>query len=262
MKMKKFIDFIRSRTFITHFVLAMLSVTAVLAATYKWLNNYTHHGETITVPDLRGMKYLELEKFLEGKDLQVKISDSSVFMLDKAPGVVIDQDPAPKQNVKEGRTIYVTVTRTVPPRVKVPELIDVSQRQAEAILASYGLKVGQIIYKPDLAKNAVLALMTEGHEIKAGDDITKGSVIDLVLGDGIGNTESAVPSLIGLTADEALFVLQGSSLQPGAMVYDESVTDSAEAKIYKQVPEPGDSVMIKQGEAIDLFFTQTPGKIK
>ncbi|MBK9400952.1 MAG: PASTA domain-containing protein [Bacteroidetes bacterium] len=260
--MKKLFKFICSRVFVINFTLATLLIFVILFGTYKWLNGYTNHGETITVPDLKGMKFKDLEAFLEGKSFQVKVADSSVFILDKPPGVVIDQDPAPNMNVKEGRTIYVTVTRTVPPQVKIPNLIDVSQRQAEAILASYGLKVGQIIYKPDLAKNAVLSLMFNGAEIKAGADITKGAVIDLVLGDGIGNTEVEVPSLKGLTVDEALFVLQGSSLNPGAMVYDESVEDSAAAKVYRQVPEPGDSIYIKQGEAIDLFFTQTPDKLK
>ncbi len=260
--MKNLFSFIKSRTFLVHLSTALFLIAIILFATYKWLSAYTNHGETITVPDLNGMHYKKLEAYLEGKSLHVKISDSSVFMLDKPAGVVIDQDPAPNMNVKEGRTIYVTVTRTVPPQVKIPDLIDVSQRQAEAILASYGLKTGQIIYKPDLAKNAVLSLLFEGKEITAGTDVAKGSVIDLILGDGIGGTEVEVPSLKGLTVDEALFVLQGSALNPGAMVYDESVLDTAEAKVYRQVPEPGDSAFIKQGEAIDLFFTQTPGKLK
>lgn len=260
--MNNLFHFLRSRTFFMHLGLASLLIAVILFGTYQWLSAYTNHGETMTVPDLRGMKYKDIDAFMAGRTFKVKISDSSVFILGKPPGVVIEQDPSPKVNVKEGRTIYVTVTRTVPPQVKIPNLIDVSQRQAEAILASYGLLVGQVIYKPDLAKNAVLSLLYNGVELKPGQDITKGSVIDLVLGDGIGNTEVVVPSLRGLTVDEVLFVLQGSSLNPGAMVYDESVTDTAEAKVYRQVPEPGDSVYIKQGEAIDLFFTQSPGKLK
>jgi eukaryotic-like serine/threonine-protein kinase len=258
----KIIGFIRSKTFLTHLLLSMLAVFLVLIGTYQWLNAYTNHGETITVPNLVGRKFTDLEKLLEGKSMLVKIADSSVFILDKPPGVVIEQDPAPNEMVKEGRTIYVTITRTVPPQVKVPNLVDVSQRQAEAILASYGLKVGQLIYKPDLAKNAVLSMLFKGRELRPGDDLEKGSTVDLVLGDGIGNTEVVVPSLKGLTYDEVLFVLQGSSVNPGAIVFDESVQDTAEAFVYRQIPEPGDSAFIKQGEAIDLFFTQNREKLK
>jgi len=260
--MEKVLNIIRSRTFILHLSMSLLVVFIILACTYTWLNSYTNHGETITVPDLHGMKYSELEKFLSDKNMRVEISDSSSFVIDKAPGIVLEQDPAPNQKVKEGRTVYVAITRSVPPQIKFPNLIDVSQRQAEAILNSYGLKVGQLIYKPDLAKNAVLSILYEGRELKQGDEIKKGSVVDLVLGDGIGNTNVAVPDFTGLTMDEVMFVLQGSSLNQGAIVFDESVRDSAMAKVYRQMPKVGDSSFIKQGESVNFFFTQNLDKLK
>lgn len=259
---KKIIDIIRTKIFLLHFSLSVGVVLVLLFITYLWLSSFTNHGESITVPNLKGMKFQELETFLTDKNMQVKIADSSTFMIDKPPGVVIEQDPAPNEKVKVGRTVYVTITRTVPPQVKFPNLIDVSQRQAEAILNSYGLRVGQLIYKPDLAKNAVLAVSFNGNNLKPGDEIKKGSVVDLVLGDGIGNTTVDVPDFIGLTLDEVLFVLQGSSLNQGAIIFDESVRDSASAKVYRQIPEPGDSSVIKQGESIDFFFTENPDKLK
>lgn len=254
--------FFSSSLFLKHLVSASFVVLVILFATYQWLDGFTNHGETISVPDLRGMKLEEIERFLADKQLEVKISDSSVFIVDKQPGTVIDQDPAPNEKVKEGRTVYITVTRTVPPQIKFPDLVDVSHRQAEAILASYGVKVGQLIYKPDLAKDAVLAVMLDGRELKAGDEVTKGVIVDLVLGDGIGSTDVIVPSLLGLTLDEAMFVLQGSNINPGAIVYDASVKDTSIARVYEQRPVPGDSVFVRQGEAIDLFLTQSPEKLK
>lgn len=260
--MNAMIQFLRSKKFITHFLVSNLIVVILLVITYQWLNAYTNHGETVTVPNVVGMKFKDLEKVLGDKSMKVEVADSSVFMLDKPPGVVIDQDPAANEMVKEGRTIYVTITRTVPPQVKLPDLRDVSQRQAEAILASYGLKVGQLIYKPDLAKNAVLAVVFKGRDMRPGDELAKGSTVDLVLGDGVGNTEVLVPVLKGMTYDEVMFVLQGSSINPGTIVFDKEVTDTTLAKVYRQIPEPGDSAFIHQGESIDLFFTQTPDKLK
>ncbi len=254
--MEKLTSYLKSKVFFTHLLIAIGLVFILLFLTYNWLSGYTNHGETVTVPDLKGKTMKDIEKFLVGKTFQVKIADSSSFILDKAPGTIIEQDPMANSKVKEGRTIYITITRTVPPGVKLPNLVDVSQRQAEAILGSFGLKVGQLIYKPDLAKNAVLAMLFKGNPIKAGEEIPKGSAIDLILGDGIGNTEVPVPTLVGLTTEEALFVLQGSQLNPGAMVYDEDVLDSASAVIYKQTPEPGDSIFVKQGESIDLYFSK------
>ena len=262
MNMQQVLSFVKSKVFFIQLLLAIVALVMVFFVTYTWLNATTNHGQTVTVPDLRGMKFKDIESFLSQKSLDVKIADSSVFVLDKPPGVVIEQDPSPNEKVKEGRTVYVTITRTVPPQVKIPNLVDVSQRQAAAILGSYGLKVGQLIYKPDLAKDAVLAIMQHGITLKPGDLLPKGSVIDLVLGDGVGNTSVTIPSLLNLTVDEALFVLQGSQLNAGAMVFDETVRDSTHAKVYRQSPMPGDSTAIKQGESVDLFFTQSELKLK
>lgn len=252
--MSNVIDFIRSKVFAVQAGLAILVLLLVLFITYNWLGSYTNHGETVTVPNLKDMKFKELKAFLEAKSLNVMVSDSSVFMLDKAPGVVIEQDPAPNELVKEGRTIYVAITRTVAPQVKIPNLVDVSQRQAEAILNSYGLKVGHLIYKPDLAKDAVLGLMVNGRSLNVGDELAKGTSIDLILGDGIGSTEVLVPQLVNLTLEEATFALKGAALNIGELVFDGPVKDSSSSVVYQQEPEPSDSSFLKQGESIKLYL--------
>jgi len=252
--MQNLFNFLKSKVFAVQLLFATVLLTLIFVCTYQWLNAYTRHGETVTVPDLKGMKLTQLESFLQGKNLSYKIADSSVFILDKPAGIVVEQDPIPGSHVKENRTIYISITRTVAPQVKLPNLIDVSQRQAEAILGSYGLKVGSYIYQPDLAKDAVLAMSMNGKTLKPGDEIPKGSTIDFVLGDGIGNTEVSIPNLNGLTYEEASFVLKGSGLIIGQVQYDATIIDSANATVYNQVPAPGDTTHLKQGESIDLFL--------
>ena len=77
----------------------------------------------------------------------------------------------------------------------------------------------------------------------------------------MGNTMVEIPPLSNLTLQEALFILKGSGLLAGKIEYDETVRDSAAAKIYMQFPEAADSATISQGQAIDLFLTQSPSKI-
>lgn len=252
--MSQIAKFFTSKTFVTQLGMIVVLLFGIFFFTYRWLNAYTNHGETITVPDLRGMKLEQLNAFLESKHLQVKVSDSTSYLLDKEPGTVIEQDPAANDKVKEGRTIYVTITKKVPPGVKLPNLVDVSRRQAEAMLASYGLVVGSITYKPDLAKDAVLSFIVKGVTMSPGTQVPKGTVVDLVLGDGLGNTEVTIPQLVGLSLDEALFVLQGSQLVPGQTLFDAGVKDTSKAVIYKQVPDPADTTVIHQGESIDLYL--------
>jgi beta-lactam-binding protein with PASTA domain len=245
-------DKLSKRKILIHLVASIATMIVILFILVSWLSSYTNHGETVTVPNIKGMKYAELKEYLGNKNLDVKISDSSMFLLDKGPGVVVEQDPRPNEQVKEGRTIYVSITRTVPPQVKMPNLIDVSQRQAEAILFSYGLRLGSMIYKPDLAKGAILEMSCNGKLLKAGESIAKGSKIDLVLGDGVGVTDVAVPNLLNLSLEEAVFVLKGSALNVGEVSYPSGKLDSVNFFVVEQMPMPGDSVFIKQGESVSL----------
>lgn len=249
--------FLTSKIFLINLLIALIVLVMFFGFTYKWLDSYTNHGSTVTVPDLRGLKITDVENFIKDKALRFKIADSTIFDINKPAGTVIEQDPAPQEKVKENRTIYLTITRTNAPKTKMPNIIDVSFRQAEAILQSYGMKTGKTIYKPDLCKNCVLSFEVEGKPLKAGDEISKGSVIDLVLGDGFGNTKVNVPDLVGLSYEEALFVLKASSLNAGAVIFDNSVRDSSRAVIYKQSPSPENSDVISQGEAVDLYLTQS-----
>jgi beta-lactam-binding protein with PASTA domain len=260
--MNRFKYFITSKIFLLNLLGAFTFLFLLFGFTYKWLDSYTNHGSTITVPDLRGLKVSTLENFLKDKAIRFKVADSSVFDLEKPPGTVIEQDPAPSEKVKENRTIYLTITKTIPPKIKMPNLVDVSYRQAEAILISYGLKPGQTTYKPDLCKNCVLNFSMKGKFLKPGEEITKGSIIDLILGDGFGNTKVPVPQLYGLSLDEALFVLRGSSLNSGSIIFDGSVRDSSKATVYKQNPAFGSSSLISEGEGIDIYLTQSQPVLK
>ncbi len=251
--MSDLLKFLRSKVFFINLAIAFVVCILSVYLVYSWMGRITHHGESISVPDLRGMDLEQLESFLENKSLNFEVVDS-LFDGSKTGGIVLEQDPAPESKVKEGRTVYLTVNSATPPKVKMPDLINVSYRQAEAILQTFGLKVGELIYEPDLAKNAVLEQRYKGSGIKPGVEILKGSAIDLVLGDGLGSTEVSVPLLIGLTRGEAMFVLKGSALNLGMVYYDPGTKDSTEALIYKQEPESGVSSNINQGDAIDIYL--------
>ncbi|HNB33014.1 MAG TPA: PASTA domain-containing protein [Bacteroidia bacterium] len=251
--MKELIRFLKSRIFWINALVIFIVIIMSIGLVYKWLDSFTDHGNSVSVPDLKGMNIKKVDGFLKTKNLSFKIADSSVYLLDQKPGTIVEQDPQPDEKVKQGRTIYLTITRSSAPMVKVPALKDVSLRQAEAILAASGLRMGEQIFKPDLAKNAVLSMMINGRDLKAGTDVPKGSAIDLIVGDGLGNTVITVPSLIGLTYDEALFVLKGSSLNIGSLFFDGVIKDTLNAKIYDQNPAP-DNNTINQGDAIDLYL--------
>jgi beta-lactam-binding protein with PASTA domain len=258
--MKDLLAFFRSKLFLINLAIAATVIIAIFGFTYLWLNNYTKHGEYISVPDLKGMNIHQADSIVATLHLQSAIVDS-VYIPESGPGTIVEQDPLPKANVKESRTIYLTINSGIPPKVQMPNLIDVSFRQAEAILQTYGLKTGEISYRHDLAMNAVLEQKFREREIKPGTLISRGSTINLVLGDGIGGEKVEVPSLIGLTKSEAMFVLKASLLNVGAVIFDESVGDSVNAIIFKQFPLATDSASVNEGETVDIYLTQKTSKV-
>lgn len=247
------ISFLRSKSFRYNLLGAIGAVVLIGLLMQFWLNGFTKHGESIAVPDFRGLNEEKARALSEENNLELVIVDS-LYEIGKKPGTILDQDPAPKTNVKEGRSIYITLNASLPPKVKMPNLIDVSLRQAEAMLESYGLKVGRTTFKPDLAKNAVLEQLYKGVNITPGKEINKGAAIDLVLGNGEGTAEVPVPDLTGLTRGEANFVLKGSSLLLGNVRYDAGVKDTLAATIYRQIPAADESAVIAQGETIDIYL--------
>jgi beta-lactam-binding protein with PASTA domain len=84
----------------------------------------------------------------------------------------------------------------------------------------------------------------------------------LVLGDGLKGEKVALPDLIGLLRKDALNIISQNSLSVGSEIFDKSVTDTAEAIIYRQFPIFKNGEKVNMGRAIDLFYTQDDSKIK
>ena len=220
------------------------------------LKSYTRHDESVTVPDLRGSSFEQVKNILGGKNLDWQIMDS-VYDMSKPPMSIIDQNPKPNSKVKEGRTIYITINATKAPTTEIPDLIGRSSlKYAKMQLESYGLKVGELIYKPDPHLDAVIGLMANGKNITKKTKLPRGTVIDIILGNGLGDERISVPYLIGMPLNEAIFKMRGYSLNTGAIIADEGVSDTLGALIYKQIPDYGEGHTIRIGEPIDLFVAR------
>lgn len=179
--MRDFFDYLKSKVFLKHFLLATGSVALVLWLLFKLLAVYTHHGETIEVPDFKGKTIAGLNDFVKDKGLRYQIIDS-LYDPREQPGIVIKQDPEAKSQVKHNRTIYLYVTSMLPPQIAMPKLVDRSLRQAVFMIESYGLKVGKQTQVSGDCNGCILKQFNKGKEISPGDLIKKGSIIDLQVG--------------------------------------------------------------------------------
>lgn len=248
-----FLKRINYKNLALHIVLYVVAIVLFVFMLNQFLLWYTHHGESLTVPNLVGSSLNEAEQQILSKDLRYEIKDS-VYSPGKPAMSVVDQNPKSGSKVKRGRRIYLIVNTDKAPVVSLPALDQVPLRQAERILESLGLKIDSTFYVPDIALNAVQKVYYQGKEVKTGFKISKGSGVALALGDGGQNEPALLPDLKGHTLDEAIFLLRANYLNLGATVYDSDVVDSSKAIIYKQRPLANGENTTSKGSAVDVWL--------
>ncbi len=247
-----FLRFLFSKVFLKHLSILIGIVIILLILINFWLKSYTNHGEYITVPDFTGLMYDELEEYAKQRDLNAVIIDS-VYDNSKLKGSVVSQDPLPNSLVKEGRKIYLTIVSLSAEMVCMPDLHDLTLRQAIATLETYGLRPGTLKYVPHIAINAVLKQEYKGREISTGTLIEKGSKVNLTLGQGLRDEKTLVPLLLGKSREEALSILHAASLNIGAEFFEEGSSED-KAFVSRQRPVSSPNAFVNLGISIDLWY--------
>lgn len=179
-----FQKFLFSFTFIKQLLIAIFIVCATLFLFMYWIGFTTNHGQEIVVPDLRKLTLEQAEDKLDEMDLDYELLDTVDYNSAFPKLSVVHQDPNPGSKVKENRVIYLKINSTGYSKVRIPDLVQKTYRQAVPTLAALGLEVGDTTYVPNLAKDMVLEMKMNGNPIKAGQQVLKMTKIDLVLGDG------------------------------------------------------------------------------
>ncbi len=176
--------FFFSFTFVKQILIAILIVCVTLFLFMYWISFTTNHGEEIIVPNLSKMTLEQAESKLDELNLDYELLDTVDYNADYPKLSVVQQDPDPGAKVKQNRVIYIKINSSSYSKVRVPDLIQKTYRQAVPTLLALGLEVGDTTYIPNLAKNMVLEMKINGQPIKAGLQVLKMTKISLVLGDG------------------------------------------------------------------------------
>ena len=247
--------FIFSKAFAISLVLAVVIAVGLLFSVFAYMDDYTEHGVTYPVPELSGVMIDDLEALFDTTELNFQIVDS-MYSNEIPRGSVAEQDPPAGSQVKKGRNIYLTVNAKLREQLGMPDLVNLSLRQAKAKLESFGLVLGELTYVPDIAKNAVLKQFLGEGEISSGKMVFKGTPIDLELGDGLSSSRVAMPYVLYSALEEATGILRAASLNVGAIVIDTPITDTALVRVYRQIPGYRPETMLRMGSFVDLFLTE------
>ena len=188
--LKDFFSFKKNRAFWLNLIAMPIVVFAIIFGVLHWLDDYTHHGQSIIVPNVKGLPFKQAEAEFNKKNLKAVVIDSN-FVKGMPAGAVLEQKPSSGAKVKTGRTVYLTINTAEMPRVAIPDIIDNSSyRQAEARLRALGFK----LTAPEIIsgeKDWVYAVKYMEKELTNGEKIPRESVLTLV----IGNDEIKADSL-------------------------------------------------------------------
>lgn len=234
-------------------ILLAIMIFAFFIFSLKWI---THHGSARTVPEVTGKSFEDAKDQLRSMGFDVEIQDS-IFVDTVAPLMVLKQFPEADANVKVNRRVFLTISRAVPPMVEMPNLVGYSIRSAEMALKNMGLRIGDTTFRPDFAKNSILE-----QSIRPGTKLPMGSQVNLVLGDGLGKQDFAVPMLIGQTLLEAKIKLEAGGLILGSVIPRGEIVDTMNSYISRQNPQRFDEFgkiqRIRPGQMMDVWIQMNP----
>lgn len=180
--LKDFFSFKKNRAFWLNLIAMPVVVIAVILGVLHWLDDYTHHGQSIIVPNVKGLPLKQAEAEFTKKNLKTVVVDSN-FVKGMPAGAVLEQKPSSGAKVKTGRTVYLTINTAEMPKVAIPDIIDNSSyRQAEARLRALGFK----LTAPEIIsgeKDWVYAVKYLEKELTNGEKIPREAVLTLIIGD-------------------------------------------------------------------------------
>ena len=180
--LKDFFSFKNNKVFWVNLIAMPIVVIAIIFGVLHWLDTYTHHGESIIVPNINGLPLEEAGKELSKKNLELEVVDSN-YVKGMSAGAVLEQKPIAGAKVKIGRTIYLTINTGEIPKVAIPDIIDNSSyRQAEARLRAMGFKLTEPEYIEG-EKDWIYGVKFNGKELTSGEKIPREAVLTLCVGD-------------------------------------------------------------------------------
>ena len=244
------LHFFREKKFYLNLLIILLLCIFLLWLTFRLLDRYTRHDEVYTMPDFIGQDYHEVERQY-AHDFHFFLIDS-VYPKGQQPGSIYQQDPLPNSKIKKGRNVYIIIVAETPEKTLMPNLKNLSLRQALGSLESAGLEVERLDYKDSPYKNAIIDQYYNGEPIAAGTELVKGSRIVLRVGIGRDKDRVKVPNLIGKSATDAKRLLNLAGLNLGEERFEDN--DSIQYMCVRKM-NPGPSYgSVSPGAYVDLTY--------
>ena len=246
-----FFYFLKKGRFYKHLLIAVVLTIVLLWLSFKILDFYTRHGDIYIVPDFKSKTLEQITEEGYGDYFVFQVIDS-VYDDNNPKGSVFMQNPVSGSKVKQGRRIYFTIVASMPEMVTMPNLKNLSLRQALVTLDLNGLQTGKLEYVDYFARNAVIDQMVNEEPVEPGTSMKRGSLVDLVVGKGDMKVYVSIPFIIGKTHKEALHDLHYASLNLGNEIYLDD--DKEDARVYRTEPPYSSDDKIELGSSVKVWY--------
>jgi eukaryotic-like serine/threonine-protein kinase len=243
--------------------IALVLITSfLLVMGLQWyLKVYTLHGQKIKLPDFID---LSLEEAMAASETFTLIPNDSIFIVGREGGIIIDQKPNAGAIVKEGRKIYVTLTKFTADKISVDRLPEMYgkdfERKKKELEIGFELKSEVIDYKFDPGPpNYILAVIYQGDTLisskgrKTGIEVPKGAKLQFVLSKDSGGKLN-LPNLVCLSETEALFIL--SYLNLSAEKQDVEQITKGTPFVIRQEPAYDPNAVVLMGDTIKIWLSE------
>jgi len=211
---------------------------------------YTRHGQEMEMPNITKMRYEDAKRALELEDFEI-VTEEERYSGEIPAGYVIEQSPQPHAKVKNGRRVYVVVSRGEK-RVLMPNLMERSQRDAELLLSKNRLIPGVISYEySNIHPEGVVI----DQSVPPNAEVTINTRVHLTISVGTEPTEFVVPHLEGRSFDDALRRIKQAGLRVGQLSYT-VVPDLLPETVIRQSIEA--NTIVEKETVIDLELSTLP----
>jgi serine/threonine protein kinase len=196
----------------------------------RWIN-----VPVIEVPEVAGKTVVEAQSILKNSGLVLVIAAQQNHP-EVPANVIISQSPLPGEQVKQGREIHCVVSKGQD-LATVPQVEGKTYKEASIDIENAGISVGNVsrTYHETIEKDKVIS-----QNPKAGLEVPRNTVVDLVVSDGPEPQSVNVPNVIGMTLDQAKAALSEVLLDYGSVEYMNS--SQPEGVVIGQNPPAGTEV--------------------
>lgn len=206
--------------------------------------------DSVHAPQVTGRSVGEGRERARAKGLRLAILDS-VYHETAPRGRIVDQTPEAREQIKQGRRVFVTVSRGQR-LYGVPELTGGSERDARLQIRGRQLAIGRVRYRSSgsIPQGAVIS-----QSPATGTMVPRDTPVDLEISSGSPFAPKLVPDLVGLPIEEVETVLDSWEMRLGSLL--ERLSNTAPpGQVLAQEPAAGSRA--PRDTAIRLVVSAAP----